>query len=199
MSLKREKPTAVVKTFAASGNLGPGYDVLGLTLDIFNTYSVFYSNDKRYHIEFRDGQSLDLSTGEDNLIVEVIERVLEKSTSVDTTREKNKRIERPLKIVADINIPLKRGLSSSSSAIVAGLLIADKIYDLKLKKDELFNIGMEFENHPDGIAASLYGGLIATYRENGAYKVKKISLKHDYKIIMFIPEFEIETNMASKY
>ena len=196
MSLKREKPIAVVKTFAASGNLGPGYDVLGLALDIFNTHSVFYSNDKRYHIEFRGSQKPDISTGEDNLIIKVIKRVLKKSISAYTTREKNIKVEKPLKIIADINIPMKKGLSSSSSAIVAGLLIADKVYDLRLGKDELFNTGMEFENHPDGIAASLYGGLVATYKEEEEYKVKKIPLKYDYKLVLFIPESEIETNKA---
>ncbi len=196
MVLKRNKPIAVVKTCAASGNLGPGYDVLGLALDIFNTYSVFYSNDKKHHIEFRGSQNIGLPDDEDNLIIKVIKKVLKKSISTSATKEKNKGIEKPLRIIADINIPIGKGLSSSSSAIVAGLLIADKVYDLQLGKDELFSIGMEFENHPDGIAASLYGGLVATYKEEEAYKVKKIRLGHNYKIVLFIPEFEIDTNKA---
>ncbi len=195
-SLKIEKPVTVVKTFAASGNLGPGYDILGLALDISNTFSVFYSNDKKYHIEFKGGQNPDLSTGEDNLIIKVIKRVFIKSNILSTKKGHSQKIEKPLRIIADIGIPLKKGLSSSSSAIVAGLLIADKIYGLRLGKDELFNTGMEFESHPDGIATSLYGGLVATYTEDEEFKVKIISLKHIYKIVLFIPESEIETKRA---
>ena len=195
-SLNREKPVTAVKTFAASGNLGPGYDVLGLALDIFNVYSVFYSNDGMYSIEFGSGRNPDLPVGEDNLIIKVIKKVLKKSNDISIKKGKNKNIEKPLKIIADINIPLKKGLSSSSSAIVAGLLIADKIYGLQSGKNELFNIGMEFENHPDGIAASLYGGLVASYKEEGEYRVKVIPLKHNYRIVLFIPESEIETRKA---
>jgi homoserine kinase len=100
--------------------------------------------------------------------------------------------------MADVKIPLKKGLSSSSSAIVAGLLIVNRVYDLKLGKDKLFNAGMEFESHADGIAASLYGGMVATYKENKVHKVKKISMGQDYRIVLLIPEFEIDTNMARK-
>jgi homoserine kinase len=190
MDSKKDKPIAVVRTCVASGNLGPGYDVLGLALDIFNTYSVFYSHDGKYHIKFGGGKELDIPEGEDNLIVKVIKRVFK------TFRRKKNITERPLRIMAGLEIPLKRGLSSSSSAIVAGLLIADSVYGLGLEKDEMFTTGMEFEDHPDGIAASLYGGLVATYRENELYKVSRIPVEHDYRIVLLVTESEIDTNRA---
>ena len=55
---------------------------------------------------------------------------------------------------------------------------------------------MEFEDHPDGIAASLYGGMTAAYKENKAHKVHKISIGKDYRIILLIPELEIDTSRA---
>ena len=76
MDLKKKEPIAVIKIYAASGNLGPVWDILGLALDMFNTYQVFYSNDKKYNIDFKDEYNPGLVTSEDNLIIKVIKRML---------------------------------------------------------------------------------------------------------------------------
>ena len=81
MHYMEKEPFLIVKTCAASGNLGPGYDIIGLALNIFNTYEVFYSDDERYHVIFKDCSNPGLKIGEDNLIIKVLKRVLEKTNS----------------------------------------------------------------------------------------------------------------------
>lgn len=191
------KLLATVRTSASSGNLGPGYDIAGLALDIYNEHLVYESETGDYFIKIKSRRRSNLPTDSSNLIVETIKKVLKKFSFKINKDKKLFEIEKPLKIICKIGIPIQRGLGSSSSAIVAGLLIANKVYNLDLTEQDLFNIGLEIEGHPDGIAASLAGGLVICYR-NKSFGFKKINLNQNYKILLMIPDLKVSTREARK-
>ena len=70
----------------------------------------------------------------------------------------------PLDIRMTVNIPPGKGLGSSASAVIAGLLIANKAYNMGLNKRQLFQAAAELESSPDNAAAALSGGMALVYR-----------------------------------
>ena len=130
----------VVRVPASSGNLGPGYDVLGAALELHCELEV---------TEDPGGFSIDpgdpeLPADRDNLIVRSFERLHPADGLRFTVRSE---------------IPLARGLGSSAAAILAGLLAADHMFELGNTREQLFAHATEIEGHPDNVAAALYGGI----------------------------------------
>src|SRR4051812_49548795 len=93
---------------------------------------------------FDDG-GLGVSTGRDNLIVRAFESLRPADGIAFRLRSE---------------IPLTRGLGSSSAAIVAGLYAADHLYELALSKEEMLARATQIEGHPDNVAAAIYGGFV---------------------------------------
>ena len=131
----------LVRVPASSGNLGPGYDVLGAALSLFLEVEVSESPDGEFSIDpGADGIAADRT----NLIVSSFERL----HAADG-----------LRFEVRSEIPLARGLGSSAAAIVAGLLAADHLFELGNSREQIFAHACEIEGHPDNVAAALYGGI----------------------------------------
>jgi len=183
-----------VRTYATSANLGPGFDCVGLALDISNDCEVYSGNSKNSIVLLKGQNIQGIAKDCNNLIFKTIKKVLQKKYGACYEQ-----YERPVKIVCEINVPVERGLGSSSTAVVAGLLIANKIYDLNLSNAELLNIGLQLEPHPDNIAPCLAGGLVISYRlKSGDYSFEKINIKENFKIMLMIPDFKVNTHEARK-
>src|SRR5919198_305480 len=141
-----------VRAPASSGNLGAGFDAISLALDLCNEFSVRPSDEL---IIETHGEGADrLSCGRDNLVFRAIQR----------TSFVRERPPPPLRLRCESRIPLSRGLGSSSSAIVAGLLLGNRLQDDPLSRDELLVLGTELEGHPDNVVSCLLGGLVANGR-----------------------------------
>ena len=128
---------------ASSANLGPGFDVLAVALSLWLEVEVTETGD--FAVE-APGHGDDLPLDRSNLCVRAFERL----SPVDGLR---------FRIASDI--PLARGLGSSASAIVAGLMAADHMYELGLSKAEIFDHAVALEGHPDNVAAATFGGFVA--------------------------------------
>ena len=128
-----------VRVPASSGNLGPGYDVLGAALSLELELEVVEEGSYSF-----DTGGLDVSSGRDNLLVRAFER-LHPADDIG------------FRMSSDI--PLSRGLGSSAAAIVAGLLAADHLYELGNSRERLYAHACEIEGHPDNAAAALFGGI----------------------------------------
>ena len=202
MQLKKEKnnskPLTIIRASAASGNLGPGFDVAGLSLKLFNEFRVYMSDSNDYTLRFEGEFAGCIRTDHNNLVIKAIRIALNKYLKKINDKVPVSTIEKPLKIIGKINIPVSKGFSSSASAIVSGLMMANKIYDLNMQERELFLCGLELENHPDGLAACLAGGLVICYRKEGIYHYKKIEIRSDLKILLMIPGYEVNTKIARK-
>ena len=133
---------------ASSANLGPGFDALGLALDIWNTITI-EPGGEGITVSYV-GQDAVGMEGHENYSIRAMRQLAN-----DHGRELP-----PFHLTAKIEIPVSRGLGSSAAAIVTGLLAADKLLELNLSTNAIFQAASYLEGHGDNVGASLHGGAI---------------------------------------
>jgi threonine synthase len=172
--------TYEVKAPATSANLGPGFDVMGLSLSLFNSFS-FTKNEKMETKGFPDLK------GKDNLVLSSYEYVFKKlgMEVVPALIEEKQN-----------SIPLSRGLGSSASCIIAGILGANAILKNKLSLIEEYKMAIEIEGHPDNVAPCLFGGLIANIKGNDGYHPYKLKVSSKLRFLLIIPSYCVSTEKA---
>ena len=131
---------------ATSANLGAGFDALGLALTYYN------------YIEMEECDKIDI-TAADGLDIPTDERNLIYISAKDLFAVCGKKLE-GLKLIQTSNIPMARGLGSSSACIIAGLVGANKMLGDPLTKDDLVDLAAQIEGHPDNTAPALLGGIV---------------------------------------
>ncbi len=180
-----------VKVPATSANLGPGYDSFGLALNLFNEYKFNKRKDDKFIISIKDNNNeiIDLKE-EDNLILQTLLYLKEYYP--------NKLETKGLKIEVKLNYPLNRGLGSSANAIIATLSGVNKLFDLNLDKEEILDLALKIEGHPDNIVPALQGGFTISQIEEGQLHYEKFSVSPKLNILLFIPNLEIKTKDARK-
>src|SRR5689334_24238383 len=172
---------------ATSANLGPGFDSLGLALDLWNETIVRLAIE--YTVQVRGEGKEKLSLGENNLIIQSAQKL------ADCV---GKRL--PQFHVDCVNrIPLSSGLGSSAAAKLTGLLGANTLLGKPLTHDEILNLATEMEGHPDNVAPAMLGGLIVSTIENGkvsAHKIVGAENAPSMYITVVLPEFHLPTQEA---
>ena len=165
---------------ASTANLGPGFDSIGLALDLHMVVQVSTSN--TWLVEYKDKAYQQLAAGSENLIV---------STAQAVADQYNQSLP-AAKLTIDTEIPLSRGLGSSASAIAAGIEIADHLMKLQLSIKEKLLIGTKMEGHPDNVSASLVGGLtISTFDKE---EVEMIHVPEvEIGVVILVPPTEFLT------
>jgi homoserine kinase len=136
---------------ASTANLGPGFDSIGLALNLYMTVEVTPA--ETWKVTYEDNGFEGLSTGEDNLIVKTVTDVAERKG----------RVAPASRLIVQSEIPLGKGLGSSATAIAAGIEIANQLLDLNLTAKEKVLLGSEYEGHADNISAALLGGVTISY------------------------------------
>jgi homoserine kinase len=170
---------------SSTSNLGAGFDALSLALNRYLTVSV--QKHREFDIQV-DGVSAGLiPTGPDNLVLRVAQHVAAKRSSNLP----------PFSMKINNQIPLARGLGSSAAAIIAGITCYELMAGDQLSHDELFQLALEFEPHPDNLAACFYGGLIsAAVSSTGAVFTAKLTTASGITPVVVIPDFELSTKKA---
>jgi homoserine kinase len=184
-----------VLTPATSANLGPGFDSLGLALQLYNRFEVEEGGVDPLHpiIEVQGELGASLSTGPDNLFFRSFALLFE-------------RLEIPLpavRIRMTIKIPPGCGLGSSATAVVGGLVAANEWLRPQGKavpKEELLGLAVEAEagNHPDNVAPALLGALVATTNVGGKIHAVKTHFPDALKAVIFTPSFPMDTVAGRK-
>jgi homoserine kinase len=165
----------LVRVPASSANLGPGYDAMAAAMALHLELEVEEAG------EFSlDPGGLDVSTGRDNLIVRAFETLHPADGIAFKLRSE---------------IPLARGLGSSSAAIVAGLAAADHLFELALTREELLARATEIEGHPDNVAAAIYGGFVVCAAGGEAFAAR-FDPPEGLEGIVVIPGEEVSTELA---
>ena len=166
---------------ATTANIGLGFDSIGIAVDLYLTVTVVESSNK-WKIEHPFGEAV--PTNQENLIIET-------ALAVCPTLQ-------PHYLVCESDIPMTRGLGSSSSAIVAGIELANQLGDLNLTQHQKVEWATKLEGHPDNVAPAILGGLVvATYDEESQevdYLQKEIH--SDIQGIALIPDFELSTKAS---
>lgn len=168
---------------ASTANIGPGFDTLGLALNLYNEY-IFEKIEKGLIIE----GCPEIYNNKDNLVYK----------SFEITAEKLGKKINGIKIRMNTNIPVSRGLGSSSSCIVGGVFGANALLYGGLSKEELFEIAVMIEGHPDNIAPCVYGGLTASMVEKEKPYTVHYNISDKLKFCALIPNFETSTKEARK-
>jgi homoserine kinase len=165
-----------VRVPATIANLGPGFDCLGLALNIYNSASFKPATTTSIKI---DGEGTGvLSAGKDNLLYQALARVFELSSLPVPDME-----------IECLNaVPLGRGLGSSAAAIVAGLIAANSILANKLSPVELLQVGVEIEGHPDNVVPALLGGCRIALNDGKSLVQQEIKLAGGCRFVLFIPD-----------
>ena len=182
-----------VKVPATTANLGPGFDIFGLALPFYNEITIEETVIPHSGIEFH---VLD-ETGEENLYVnnEGEENIIFKAIKILYNfigQEPDS-----LKITIKTGIPITRGLGSSASVIVGGLIAANELLGNPSDLDALMAIATEVEGHPDNVVPSFVGGFtISSQEDDGHIVYRKIDWNPDWKITVCIPDFELQTVIA---
>lgn len=185
MAELRKKVTVQVP--ATSANCGPGFDCLGLACTLYNTFTyelVPAAEGVRVRTEGQEDASL--PQGRNNLAAQ----------SFYTLWEKLQQPETGLRITCRIQVPVSRGLGSSSTAIVAGLTAANALAGNLLSKEELVTEAARIEGPPDNVAPAILGGMTVNVMEKGKVESLKLDLPKPLKLVVLVPAMPLPTSKA---
>lgn len=182
-----------VRVPATTANLGPGFDALGLALQFYNFVTIEQSsNSGDTIIAIGEGADI-LNQGdpEKNIALRAAHMLLHE-IGIERT---------PLTLTLENQIPLARGLGSSSAARVGALVAANewarRQHNKSLEQNDLLTLATRLEGHPDNVAPALLGGLIISVtRDAGEVLALRAPVEKFPRLVVFIPESELETEKA---
>ena len=169
---------------ATTANLGPGYDCLGMALDIWNTIEVESlpsGETPSVSVSGEGAGELEEDTG--NLVYRSIEFLF---------RELGRPVP-PVRVQCDNRIPLARGLGSSAAAIAGGLAAANALADGEFSSRDLLEMAATIEGHPDNVAAAVMGGLQLVVTEESTLYTVPVSVPAEIHAVVYIPDVRIAT------
>lgn len=171
-----------VKIPATSANLGAGFDCLGLAVDLYNYVDMELSDS----ISITSADSTFVPNSPSNLVYSSAEHLFNLS---------GKKLS-GLKIVQRNNIPMTRGLGSSSACIVGGLAGANALLGSPYSIDDLVNIASKIEGHPDNTTPAILGGIVTAAIDGDKVYWTKQCVYNDLMMIAIIPDFKLSTATA---
>ena len=179
--------TVRVAAPATTANLGPGYDCLGMALDIWNTIEVeqLPSGAAPSVVVSGEGER-ELEAGPQNLVCRSID-FLYRELGIPVPA---------LRVRCANEIPLARGLGSSAAAIAGGLVAANAIAGAEFSPRELLEMAATIEGHPDNVAAAVLGGLQLVVTEDSTLYTVSVSVPAEIHAVLFIPDVRIATSDA---
>jgi homoserine kinase len=174
-----------VRIPASSANLGPGFDALGLALGIYLTCRFRRGGSLTICVEGRDAALI--PAGPENLIWQ---------TALAVAR--SHRLEMPpVELHIRNDIPLGKGLGSSAAALTAGVVIADKLLDLRWKPLRILDEAARLEGHPDNVAACTLGSIVASAIDSGGMaRAVRLEMPRRFGLAVVVPDFDLPTEKA---
>jgi homoserine kinase len=180
--------TVEVRVPATSANLGPGFDTLGLALSVYDELTVSSLDGPQIDIAVEGTGADEIPTDESNLILRTIRYAYEAVG----------RKAPGIRIRARNGIPHGRGLGSSGSAVVAGLLAAKGLLEgvATFSDADLLRLATEIEGHPDNVAPALFGGLTIAWTDDETPWHKKLLVHRGVSPLVFVPDRTMSTSTA---
>ncbi len=176
-----------VRAPATSANMGPGFDCLGIALDIWNVITVETGDEiaaEGFHVS---GQGEDdLPRDRSNMVWQSVARVFEE-TGLPVP---------PMSIACRNDIPTARGLGSSSAALVGGLTAGNELCGCPLSQEDLLQIAAEVEGHPDNVAPALFGGMQIAVYDGDKVLNASVPVPEDLSAVLYIPNLPMPTEEA---
>ncbi len=171
---------------ATSANLGPGFDTLGVALDLRNSVKIKPS--RFFSISIKGEGSNNVRLKGNNLFISIFNEHFRKLAN--STQK--------FRFVFYNNIPLSRGLGSSSAVIVSAIAAAYGAAGVNISKRKLLNLALEYEHHPDNITPAVMGGFnVAVVEADEVYSLKK-EMPRELEAVIVIPDRPISTAYSRK-
>ncbi|CAI5742975.1 unnamed protein product [Hyaloperonospora brassicae] len=190
--------SVVVRVPATTANMGPGFDTIGMALDIWTEISVEVaaplagdaSNLRRVTLTNEGEGASELPRDETNLVIVGLKAAF---------RAAGEEMPRHVKVHCKNRIPFARGLGSSSAGIVGGIIAGLALAGMRLPvqgREELLQIASEIEGHPDNVAPAIYGGLqLGIFADNRWYS-SRVQIPDGLQCVVFIPDTTGPTSVA---
>jgi len=189
--------TARVRVPGTSANIGAGFDCIGVAVDRWLTASVEADDNPRSGRAaitiIREGALASLAvTPEDDTLY---------AGFVAACGAGDREVPERLAFFVDSEIPVARGLGSSSAALVAGARLADAALELGLDVHQLAELCTRIEGHPDNVAPALFGGAVLGVPGNGSFEARHwtfapLPVHPSLAFVFVIPPFPVETAIA---
>ncbi len=176
---------AIARIPASTTNLGPGFDVLGLALQLYSTVELEETDGGR-EVDVAGIDVDKISATTENIGLQAAEQIFELSGNQP----------KGLRLILTNGIPAVRGLGGSGTAILGGLLTANLLCGEPFSKTELLNFASEIEGHPDNVAASLLGSLVVSVMDSDVVHTLKLDCGADLHVVVAIPDFPLSTKEA---
>ena len=171
-----------IKVPATTANIGPGYDVLGAALSLYACFDAELSDSLYIEgcpEEYRN---------EDNLFIRSYKKALEMSG----------RAYIPISLKEETEVPIARGLGSSSTCIVGGIMAANELHGLGLSKEDMVSLATSIEGHPDNVAPAIYGGVVAGFSDGQRIHTIQYVPDKSWRFVTVIPDYEVRTEEARR-
>lgn len=185
-----------VKVPATTANFGSGFDCFGMALPLYNYITIEETVLPGTGIEVNvvsDSLSSEnfaiehIPKDENNIVFKAVEMLY---NSIGQSPSE-------LKITIKSNIPIAKGLGSSASIIVGGLLAANELLNKPADEAALLSIATEIEGHPDNVTPALVGGFtITSLEDDGSIIYRKIEWPEEWVLNVFVPDYELVTEIS---
>ncbi|WP_326629570.1 homoserine kinase [Nonomuraea fuscirosea] len=180
--------TVDIRVPATSANLGPGYDALGLALNLHDEVRATLSDERGVHVTVVGEGAGEVDLGEGHLVVKAMRAAFGRMG-----------VPQPegIRLHCHNRIPHARGLGSSSAAVCAGILAARALADGELSDDDVYALATEMEGHPDNVAPCLAGGLtVAWFDHAGVARMVKLVADQRVRPVVVVPSTRLSTEAA---
>ena len=184
--------TVTVTVPATTANIGPGFDCLGAALTLYNRFHFTpftpLSDSEPFQITVEGTESKRVNSGASNLVYRSYLKCYERIGKPAP----------PVHIKINLGVPLSRGLGSSSTAIVGGIIGANTLAGSPLSEVALAKLANQIEGHPDNVVPALFGGAQLAVITKGRLQVCELSWHESVIPVVVIPEFELSTADARR-
>ncbi len=171
---------------ATTANLGPGFDCIGAALTLYNKFKFTSHTQTGVTITVTGSQAEQVKTDENNLLYQAFVKLYQHLRQTPP----------PVQIEIELAVPLARGLGSSATAIVGGLLGANLLAGEPLTKLQVMELAIAMEGHPDNVVPALMGGCRLAASTDAGWEICDIPWHEDIVPVVAIPDFELSTQKA---
>ncbi len=171
---------------ATTANLGAGFDCIGAALTLYNQFKFTLISEATSKITVIGEEANKVSTDKSNLLYRSFVKFYDYIQQTPP----------PVEIEIKLGVPLARGLGSSATAIVGGLVAANQLAGNPLNHSEIINLAIAIEGHPDNVVPALLGNCQLSVGEKDNWHICEIPWHRDLVPVVAIPDFELSTEEA---
>ncbi|MEH2270435.1 MAG: homoserine kinase [Nostoc sp.] len=171
---------------ATTANLGPGFDCIGAALKLYNEFKFTRLEEGGLTIDVTGTEAERVQTDDSNLLYQAFVKFYQHIEQTPPT----------VKIEIKLGVPLARGLGSSATAIVGGLVAANQLEGATLSQSQVMELAIAMEGHPDNVVPALLGGCRLAATSGAGWEICDVPWHKDVVPVVAIPNFELSTSKA---